>query len=245
MSPITLDKLFRAFKPVELPNGETVIVRALSDAERKTKQMATLRAAIRLDQRLDDPESDEYLVYITPVAQLPREELEEIVVEWQKNDLARAAFEQYKNEYLPFPDDATDEEMKDVLGKRKESEAATEQARKDYVKREAKVFAKKVQGWTDEVLLKEAVRRKKFAVSIGERFSEDVYQTIFLGTEKDGHRYFSSMDEVRSMHTDVLNRLLESQREVDSLDIWELTKTGDGRHPERVVDTQQDESESP
>jgi hypothetical protein len=233
MSEITLDRLFRAKQDVVLPDGRTVQVRALSDAERKQRSTASLRASIRSDELLSKEDSDEYAIYIKPLEQASREELENIIVDWQTADIVRAAYEEFKYEFIPFPDDASDEEQKDVLLKRAESEKAVDDKRQDYIVKQTLAFREKVQSWTD--VSKEAKARKRFLVSVNARYEADVYMSVYLGSEVNGKRLFQSAEEVSSLQSDVLRKLLEAQREVDSLDVWELTKIRTGRQPERVV----------
>ena len=235
MSDITLDSLFRASQSVELPDGVVVQVRALGDAERRSRTMASLRASIRLDEKLEDTNSDEYMVYLLPLKKSSRDELLEIVQTWRENEASRTATDEVPDEYIPFPTNASDEEMKAVLLKRNVSEKDIQKRREDYVKKQGKLLRKTAEKWDDDKLLQEAIARKKTLIALNETVNENAYQSVFIATEKDGKRYFNSIEDVRGMNSDVLVRLFVAQQEVDSLDTWELTKIRAGRESKRLV----------
>ena len=235
MSDITLDSLFRATQSVELPDGIVVQVRALGDAERRSRITASLRASIRLDERLEDTDSDEYMVYLVPLKKSSREDLLDIIQTWKENEASRTITDEIPDEYLPFPDKASEEEMKEVLRKRETSEKSIAKRREDYVKKQGKLLRKMAEKWDEDELLREAMARKRTLLSLNETVNENAYQSVFMATEKDGKRYFEKIEDVRGLNSDVLVRLYVAQQEVDSLDMWELTKIRSRRESERVV----------
>jgi hypothetical protein len=237
MGDITLDHLMRANKAVVLPDNSTVRVRSLSDAERRQKQLASLRASIRLDEKLADETTDEYAVYLYSVKQLSRDELLKVLEQWKRNNAMESAVRELEPEYIPFPDNPSDDEMKDVLKLREASEKQLADRRVEYVENQVKAYLQSAEKWTDDTLLKEAIARKRMLVSLEEVLNEDVYQSVYLGTcKEDGSRYFENIQQVRNTSTQLLIFLLENQREVDNVNLWEVTKSGVGREIERMVD---------
>lgn len=237
MGDITLDQLFRARKGIELPDKTNIFVRSLSDTERRQKQLASLRASVRLDQKLADENSDEYAVYLYPLKQLSRDDLLEILKQWKLGNAIETSAREFEPEYIPFPENADDEETKRVLLHREEAEKQLIEKRKEYVERLVDDYIASAEKWSDDVLLKEAIARKRMVVSLEEVLNEDAYQAVYLGTEtSEGKRYFRDIAAVRSLPTNLLFFLLENQREVDNVNLWEVTKSGDGRQTIRLVD---------
>jgi hypothetical protein len=236
MSDITLDKLMRASKAIVLPDNNTVTVRSLSDAERRQKQLASLRASVRLDEKLADESSDEYAVYLYPLKQLSRDELLEILAQWKRGNAMETSMRDIENEYIPFPDNASMDEEKEVLKKREENEKLVETQRKEYAENLVAEYLKSAEKWDDGRVLREALARKRMIVSLEEVLNEDVYQCVYLGTyTEDGKRYFQNVQRVRESPTQLLIFLLENQREVDNINLWEVTKSGNGRVTDGVV----------
>lgn len=236
-STVTLDRLYRAKTNVTLPGGVVVQVRALSDAERRSKQQSAIRASLRLEQAFNDPESDAYIVHIMPLEKSERDELVEIYVAWAQNDAVRQAPEVIKDEYIPLPEKATEQDIKDTMQRRDKSEDAIANQRRAYVQERAEVARKKAQEMPDADLRREAIARRKYLTALEQALIEDSLQTVLVCTEKDGQPFFADIEEVKNLDSRVLDALLTEQRKVDSLDPWAVAKFRNGRIPRRMVGT--------
>lgn len=246
MGEITLDRLYRATKQVELPDGTTIVVRALGDAERRAVGMAALRFSILTDKALGDETSDEYIVHLLPLQLAERETLIDVVLEFRRGVLYQEAAKQFPNQFLPHPEDATPEEMKEVEERRAESEKTIEEKRTGYIEKGLEEHRAKLDKIEDGQLRKEATQRKRQVISLDSASREEMYQSVYYGTIRpEGTKYFASVDEVRALDSQVLMKLLREQREVDVLDVWALTKIGSGRNPERLVETHQEPQPEP
>ena len=232
---ITLDRLYRARKAVALPDNSTVLVRALSDAERRQIQTDSLAASMRFDRALKDHNSNEYLCYVYPLESATRDELIEALAQWRRSELMLAAQREFKDEYLPFPDDATLEEMKAVVLQREESEARIKASREAFIEKQIVDERIRLSDKPEDALRVSALKYRAQYVSALEAYAENVRRCVYYSCEKtDGGRAYT-FEEVCNLETSVLNKLYTEHKEVDSLDPWEITKMGDGRKPEGMV----------
>jgi len=225
---ITIDRLFRAMTEVVMPNDDVVFVRALSDSERKSRSMSALAAAVRLEDKLLDESSEEYAVHILSLKRAERDELLSICEQWAITDAWQAAYKEVKDELIPFPDDATDEEKKAVIRKREKSEARTKEKREKLVEERVAKYRGEANKKEDEELRKEAITRRRMITAMIESQNEDYYVTVFLSTHKKVGdkfiKYFESLYEVKQLDATVMARLYDTQKEVDSLDPWAISK---------------------
>jgi hypothetical protein len=243
---VTLDALFRARRRTELPDKTNVYVRALSDAERKQRELDAISASIRFDRKLKDKDSSEYLCYIHPVEEADREILVDVLCDWERNDATRTSYKEVKDEFIPYPDNASFEEKKEVEINRAESEAATKEKRSKFVEDAVTKAREKFEKLDDDVLRKEAIGKKVRYLSMMESVNEEIRRGVFYGTVKeDGARYFEDYEQVCQLDSQLLGFLYQQQLEVDSLDIWAVTKIRPGREPERVVEPNKKPEPSP
>jgi hypothetical protein len=218
-----------------------VWVRAFGDAERKDVAMASLRASVRLEDALDNPESDEYAVYILPLQRVERDTLISIVQAWAENDAVQESLRAIKDEYIPFPEPSTDEEKRDTLRKREANEKEIREQRLKFVKERTEAAGKAAEGKSIEDLRREAILRRKGMAALEVVGAESIRHTVLICTEtEDGQKVFSGIEEVKGLDSSVLNSLWLKQQEVDSLDPWAIAKFRPRRKPKRMVDTRQE-----
>lgn len=219
MDGVTLDRLFRVSKEVELPGNIKVKVRALSDAELQTRNRSALRARFEAEKRLKDPESTEYIITLLPLEDADADAYRATLLAYRRSEVAGEAERELPLVYVPFPDNADDAERVVVLGQREESEKAIRQKRAELAEKWLANYAKTLTDMDEEALRKQC--RQKTAEFFGrtEFFNEFMAHTIYLCTETlDGQRYFASVEEAKGVPLVVTNRIAEIVAEVNDLD---------------------------
>ena len=237
---LTIDRLFRAVQDVTLPNDDVVQTRALTDAERKSKSLLSLKASIKLEDAMQTEGSDEWTVYVLPLKRAERETLVDIVEAWARQEASRLSFKEIPYEPIEFPEgEVEDDEKKEILRKRVISEAETQKKRKAFIKERGAVARAKADTQEVEELRREAINRRRALESLREAWDEDAYGSVVYGTEKNSTRDFNSIEEVRNLDGVVLRKLLDAQRDVDDIDPYAVQQFRNGRESSGVVDRNQ------
>lgn len=237
MTEITLDRLFRVSKELELPDETKVTVRALGDAERKERHRFALGESMRLDRSLRNTDSNEYLALVYPIENAEDNILQQVLLDWKKVDAKMESVEVFKYEFIPVPDKASDEEEKEVLEKRKEHEKDIDNKRDKYVKDQVDTFKEKVLQFSRDMLVKEALERKKWMVSREESWNTTIDYTVWKSVEKDGKPYFRTFQEVKDLDSSVKTILFNANMELEAINPWEISKKSSGRNDVGVVDS--------
>lgn len=219
MEQITLDRLFRRTKVVEMPDGAKVKVRALSDIEMQERNRTGLAARHVAEKRLRDHDSLEYKATLLPLEEAEADQLRATLFVYQRFDLSSLANEKYPYLYVPEPDEATEAEKLETITRREEREKEINDKREVWMKAEADRYAETLDKKDDDWLRRECARRT--AEFFGrEAFAEAVTSyEIYRSVENlDGSRYFENQAEVGNVPTAVKTKLYGEMREVNSLD---------------------------
>jgi hypothetical protein len=244
MAEVTLDRLYRASKLVDLPGGGQMMMRALSDAERQQIELDSLAAAMSFDRRIKDPDSSEYLSYIYPLEEASTDVLIDVLCAWRKGEAEGEAAREIKDEFIAFPKDASIEEKKDVLRQREEYETVVSAKRRLYVENAVKAAREKFAQLEEAKLRSEAKFRKIQYMSAAEAYSTRLKRAVFYGAEKlDGGRFFESFSDVKELDSTFLAFLYQEQKEVDSLDPWAVIKIRAGRESVGLVADEKDDGQ--
>lgn len=223
MGSVTLNRLFQATKEIEVA-GRKLLVRAISDPEANQRHRTSILSRMSAEEKLDNPQSDEYRALIDGLKDAPRDYLVTVVTNYERGEIEAAVIQEVQPEYLPFPDNASADEEAAVLRRRKEQEETILNRRITAIERKTKALRDAVEALDDATLLKRAqVASRKSYLSV-------VYQETFLFYTlmvcvrcEDGKPYFKSMDEAGDLPQAVRVRLMGEVSEVNALDPLSLT----------------------
>ena len=219
-SAISLDRLMRPQKTVDLPNGQQVVVRALAAQELSLRQKAATRAAAVAEAEARKEGTEEYETYILPILTSSIDELRAAYVGYARLDAQTQVFDKIKAEYIPEPDEATPEEQREVVLKREAHLEDVNRRRSEWVEAyvaEAKERAEKLE---DEERLRAEIRRRTEKLVADIVYNETYLdQTHYLSVRNpDGTSYFSTPTEARYLHSAMSNLLAEAFAEVNDID---------------------------
>lgn len=218
MENVTMDRLFRVNKPVEVL-GRNLIIRALSGPEMQERERAALLAGVNLDKRLRNPDSDDYGVVVSGFDDLEKPSLVAYLV---ASNLAKAKREAGENVPLhipPFPENADDAEKMEVLERRQTLEAEHAVKVEAETKRLSEIYQLEIQEKSREWLLETCKRMARTNQVVQESNAEYVYYGLYLATyDENGKRYFANSTEARGLPNKITNLLLEYLDEVNKID---------------------------
>ena len=219
-----LDRFFRVNQEIDLPDGEKVTIRVLSDAEvQQVADYAVREQSITLS-RMRDAKSVEYTERVTPIAEAPDEVLIDIIVNTKRIDYVREARDLYPIDFYPYPKGATPEEKIETQVRQAKHEKDVFEAQMKYVTSAEENLRVKLAGMTREAWLSMATNATINYIATQRRFEADTAMTLSMSIEADGKRKWTAED-TRSLPRKVQDALLLKYREVDSIDPWELTKS--------------------
>lgn len=215
-----LDDLCRPYEIVTLPNGKNVRVRALSDAELRARDLEATRVSAVMMERLRDPNSREYQSIVLPVLQGDAAVMRQALLAYRSVEAAREVQIEIQPEFIPFPDNASEEEKREVMLRR---EAQNKEIAEKRAARIAALVEKEKAALSemDEDKLRDLVSRRSVnGVSDSIWSDEFVIQTIYLSCEvEDGSgRYFVSPDQARGLPRTVRSLLWNKYAEADRID---------------------------
>ena len=150
-----LDEFLRVSQEVELPSGEKVILRVLSDLEMNARRDYALNEALRVSDELKNTESDLYKTKILPLQDAALDSLIELMAQGRLHELDREARDRYKLDFIPTPDDPTLEEEIKTERKQTEVEMQVYKDRAQYIINGINDYRKKVAELPRETMLKE------------------------------------------------------------------------------------------
>ena len=171
---LTIDRLFRTAAEVTLPTGNKLTVRALSDPERKSKSLKSLKASIKLEDLMQTEGSDEWTVYVFPLMKAERDTLIDIIEAWTRQEASRESFREIPDERIEIPEgEVSDDEKKEILRKRVISESKVQEKREAYIKGRTEAARQKADKQEVEALRREAINRRRALESLRIAWEED------------------------------------------------------------------------
>ena len=204
-------------------------MRTLTDAELSLRELTSLEASSVTEERLEDEASEEYKSIIAPLSRLDPPDLIAVIMAVRGRFIEERVRSEFPFRYIPFPDDATEEEKREVLTSRREHEATVRQKRsEDYSTRMAKDRGE-LEGLDTEELIAKAKNALISTEVFTAKLTEFHIQTIYMACVVDGKPAFD-FDVVKNHGTKgglndrVFSRLLGVYGEVDTADPWELEK---------------------
>ncbi len=215
-----LDDLCHVCEVVTLPNGRKVRVRAMSDVDRRECELEAMSTAARLVKLLRDETSREYQAILLPQIQGGVEKIKASLIAYRDLAAVREAAREILPEYIPFPDNAQDDEKRDVLLQRAEHLRKINERRIELREQKVADFRKSLETMDDESLTK--LFHKNAADGVADSLYMDEYVRHLLymtcETEDGTKRFFKSVEEVRSLNPAVRDFLYGEYLKVDSAD---------------------------
>jgi hypothetical protein len=221
-----LDEFFRTHNDdVELPSGEKVSVRVLSDAEIQARSEYALSEQLKVQDALRDDSTDLYRLKVAPLLEATTEGLIETLAEVRRVDLMREANELFSLDFFPYPDDATEEEKLDTLRRQKDHESNVYATRAQYIVNGEISYRAKLADLPRETLVASAKSAATRLYVIKAQIDAELYYTVATAYSflRGARRW--TMDQVTNLPGRVLDFLMTKYREVDNIDPWELTKS--------------------
>lgn len=218
MAAVTVDRLFRSTTEVELAERK-VRVHALSDLELQERHRRALEASMRLGRALKDPNSGEYLSTLEPIVTATRDVLVTVCVNAKRREFVGEAEKEIPYTFLPFPDNATQEEQEQVLHERILQEERLRLDRQKWVEEKLGAYTQSLETVEEEKLRAEALRLTTDLARSAAYSEEFVWQSVLLGTETlDGQPYFTAIEQARHASRPAINRLWDAVEEVTNID---------------------------
>lgn len=223
MGKLYLDKLFRSTIDAELPGGEKVRVHAMTGPQRRFRSQSAMATSSRIEARMKDKESEEYASHILPLAIAPRESLNEALAHYARADAARKAGADIEPEYVPFPDEASEEEQRAVLLAREAEDERVDKARLELVQRIVAAAQGEIAAMTDDDA-RLAVQKKTVEYTTSAAYAEELVSWTIANcvTTPDGKPRFT-IDEARGLSDEVKSGLFVEFLEVDGVDPLDLS----------------------
>jgi hypothetical protein len=221
-----LDEFFRVCDDnVELPSGEKVSVRVLSDVEIQARAEYAISEQLKVSDLLRDPTSEMYRLKILPLLDATDEGLVDTLAEVRRVDLAREANETIPMDFFPYPDDATEDEKLDTLRRQREHESNVYSTRARYIVDNEMAYRKKVAELPRETLVMNAKSVASRLYVIKAQIDAELYYTVATAfSTLDGKKRWT-IEQVKNLPGKVLDFLMSKYQEIDRTDPWELTKS--------------------
>ncbi len=222
---IKLDEFLRVSQEVELPSGEKVTLRVLSDLEMNARRDYALNEVVRVSNQLKDPESDLYKTKIAPLGDSSMESLIDLMAQGRMYELEREARELYKIDFAPAPDEPTLLEEVATENKQSSIEMQVYKDRTKYIVEGLAAYRAKVAELPKETMMKELHARAIQAYSYSTSQDAEVYYTVWCATENNGKKHWKSVDHVHQLPMKVIDHIYMLYKGLDSIDPWEITKS--------------------
>ena len=225
-----LDDLYNTEAFLGLPDGTEITVRTLTDAESQIRDSAARAAAGAVEKRLRDSESEEYADLMTPLQHADRDGMMAIIMSIAAITMSQEVQNEYPYRYIPFPDEATEEERREVIERREEHEARVRQSRSEELSRRLAARREELLILDEDDLRSRAERALIATESFNNRVSEFYAQTVYMSCRNGDDRPMFELDDVRrhgrsdGLNESVYRRLLEVYQEIDQVDPWVLQK---------------------
>ena len=225
-----LDDLYNTEAVVTMPDGSEVLVRTLTEAEVSVRDLAATRASKDAEDVLRDEESSEHDELIKPLDGLSREELSAVIMGFAMVAIRREVQEDYPYRYIPFPEDATEEEKEETLRRRDEHEARVRQNRSEELSKRMVQRREELSDLDEEQLHARSVMAMVRAQKLNARIEEFNVQTLYMACRNENGKPFFDEDIVRrhgtrdGLNDSVYKKLLSVYAELDRADPWLLQK---------------------
>ncbi|NIQ88604.1 MAG: hypothetical protein GWN93_05810 [Deltaproteobacteria bacterium] len=225
-----LDKLYNTEAVVTLPDGSVVTVRVLTDAEVQIRELAATKAAGAVERQLRDKDSEEYEDLIAPLQQLDRDGHEAIVMSIAAITMSEEVQREYAFRYIPFPDDATEEERRETLEARDEHEARIQRQRSEELSRRLAARREELKVLDEDTLRTRAESATVRTQAFNDRLEEFYCQTVYMSCRDSKDAPAFDLESVRrhgksdGLNGTVYRRLLDIYTEIDIADPWVLQK---------------------
>ena len=231
---LRLDDFLRVSKDVDLPNGEIVTVRVLSDLELNARRDYALSESIRITEQLKNPDSELYKTKIAPLVDAGAQSLIDVLAEARRMELAREAMDVYRMDFFPYPENATEQEQVDARMKQAEHEKEVRTLRTEYIIKGEAAYRLRMEELPFEALVKETQSRAVQVYSSSVANDAEIYYTVWCATEVGSHKKWHAPEEIKQLPAKVINFLYAAYREVDASDPWALTKSESAGEPAGV-----------
>lgn len=225
-----LDDLYNTEADITLPDGQVITVRTMTDAEVNVRELASLEVSSVIEERLSDKGDPEYLSLIAPLEHLDPPDLIAVIMAVKTRYIEDRVRAEFPFRYIPFPDDATDEEKRDVLTRRRESEAKVQQRRSEVQSERGAKERADLEELDHDELRARATNALVSTEMFTARLTEYYAQTIFMAcVDEDGSPTFD-LEAVRKhgtrggLNEKVFQRLMSVYNEIDDVDPWILEK---------------------
>jgi hypothetical protein len=224
-----LDDLYNTEAEVALPDGKVILVRTLTDAEVNHRELEAIKAASVVEAEFEDETSQRYKDLIEPLQRLDHDGLVAIIMAVQEVVIREEVVRENPFRYVPFPDDATEDEKRDVMRRREEQEAQVRQRRSEEISRRLSARREEMQILEDDDLMKRAKRALVNTEAFNRRIEEFYTQTVYQSTWLDSKHPFK-LEAVRGhgkrdgLNEKVFRKILEVYGEIDTADPWVLQK---------------------
>ena len=217
---ILFDNLFRPYCEVALPNGASVYLRVLSDAEIRLRDMAAISVSNKAKKIVLKEGSDENTNIIEPLKEFSRTDMINLIkavrVYYINLEVARLIQEEYIP--LPFETDVTGEARRDVEDKRGQERIDTYRARQDEVNKRIVELEKELDALSDAELLERCINDRVLGFTNASYNDEAKAQLVYLCSYKDDSfrdRFFQNVDTVRELNPRLKALLEETYYEID------------------------------
>lgn len=224
-----LDDLYNTEAEVVLPDGKAITVRTLTDAEILVRELEAIKAASAVEVIMRDKDSQEYKDLIEPLQQLDGESMIAIIVAVAETTMREEVQRAYPFRYIPFPDDATEEEKRDVMVRREEHEARMRQERSAELSKRLAARREELRELDEEALKKRTETALIGTEAFSRRIDEFYCQTVYMSSRLNGKPVFT-LEAVRNhgksngLNETVFKKILEVYGQCDTADPWVLQK---------------------
>lgn len=219
----SLDSLFRVRTEVNLPGGETVTVRALSEYEMSARERHAQAEAARFVKRLSDEGSDDYAAIVLPILQSSHEARIAAMKIYFQTEARRVARERNAPNYIPIPDNATEEEERRILIEREAEIERVEARRREDANKIYSELERSLEKMGEEEVLRVLIEKTKEYAAMSVKAREMVSYTIHIATLRpDGSKRFT-LQEAREMPEGVREIILSAFSEVNNKDPLSLS----------------------
>lgn len=227
-----LDDLFNVEAEFELPNGEVVTVRVLTEAEVAERDDAALKA-YRAEQERYEKGTEEYEKVFGPLEEADTEALVYMCAAVEHSAQRIKVQRQYPMRYFPVPEEATTEEKIEVMRQQDAHEADIMAKREKALDEHVEKFIERMKQEEDrDKLMRRATRALIEMRGETERVKEFYAQTVHLAARKDGSDGppYWPIEAVRKhgrrggLSERVYNEILALYFQIDDADPWTLQK---------------------
>jgi len=224
-----LDDLYNTEAEFTLPDGKVISVRILTDAEVTMRDLEAVKAASAVEVELRDEETDRYKDTMGPLQPLGQDSLVAVVMAVASATMREEVQRDHPFRYIPFPDDASEEEKRETVERREEHEAKVRQRRSEELSKRLSERHDELEVLEEDVLLKRAEGALISTEAFNRRIDEFYCQTIYMSCRLDGKPAFD-LDAIRKhgnsdgLNETVFRRLTDVYSEIDTADPWVLQK---------------------